>query len=146
MAEAETPRAPARLADERGYVFVHPYANALVMAGQGDDRARDAGAMALTSRCLVVPIGGGGLASGGGGWAAKGARAGDPSSWVSRARLYPSFRNAIHGERLPVGRRDAGRGGCAVKRPGGLTLPIVREPEGGGSRGSIVRLEIVLVD
>jgi len=121
VAEAETEA--RRLADERGYVFVHPYDDALVMAGQGTIALEMLDAMP-DLEMLVVPIGGGGLASG----VAVAAKALAPAIRVVgvEARLYPSFRNAIHGERLPVGGATLAEG-IAVKRPGGLTLPIVRD-------------------
>ncbi|WP_349371156.1 threonine ammonia-lyase [Salinarimonas sp.] len=121
VAEAETEA--RRLAEAQSLVFVHPYDDARVIAGQGTialEMLEEAPDLEL----LVVPIGGGGLASG----MAVAAKAIRPQIRVVgvEARLYPSFRNAIHGETLPVGGATLAEG-IAVKRPGGLTLPIVRD-------------------
>ncbi|MGJ3264815.1 MAG: threonine ammonia-lyase [Salinarimonas sp.] len=121
VAEAETEA--RRLAEEEGLVFVHPYDDARVIAGQGTialEMLEDAPGLEM----LVVPIGGGGLAAG----MAIAAKALSPSIRIVgvETRLYPSFRNAIHGETLPVGGATLAEG-IAVKRPGGLTLPIVRD-------------------
>jgi threonine dehydratase len=121
VAEAETEA--RRLAEAESLVFVHPYDDARVIAGQGTialEMLEEAPDLDL----LVVPIGGGGLASG----IAVAAKAIRPQIRIIgvEARLYPSFRNAIHGETLPVGGATLAEG-IAVKRPGGLTLPIVRD-------------------
>lgn len=121
VAEAETEA--RRLAEAEGLVFVHPYDDARVIAGQGTialEMLEDAPDLEM----LVVPIGGGGLVAG----MAVAAKALAPAIRIVgvEARLYPSFRNAIHGERLPVGGATLAEG-IAVKRPGGLTLPIVRD-------------------
>jgi threonine dehydratase len=111
------------IADEKGFVFVHPYDDPLVMAGQGTV-ALEMLADAPDLDTLVVPIGGGGLVSG----IAVAAKALNPEIEIVgvEAALYPSFHNAIAGEDLPVGGPTLAEG-IAVKDVGELTLPIVRD-------------------
>jgi threonine dehydratase len=73
---------------------------------------------------IVVPIGGGGLASG----IAVAAKALRPDVDVigAEAALFPSFHNAIAGENRPIGGPTLAEG-IAVKTVGALTLPIVRD-------------------
>ena len=130
VAEAQV-RAQA-IARERGLTFVHPYDDALVIAGQGTialEMLEDAPDLDT----LVIPIGGGGLIAGN----AIAARARKPSIAIvgAEAALYPSFWNALHGENRPLGGPTLAEG-IAVKNVGELTLPIVRE----------LVSEIVLVD
>jgi threonine dehydratase len=111
------------LAQERDLVFVHPYDDPLVMAGQGtvalemlEDEAR------LDQ--IVVPIGGGGIVSG----IAVAVKALRPAIEIVgvEAALYPSFLAAIRGEERPIGGPTLAEG-IAVKTVGELTLPIVRD-------------------
>ena len=108
---------------ERGRVFVHPYDDPRVMAGQGT-LALEMLAQAGDLDDLVVPIGGGGLISG----VAVAARALKPSLRIFGAEtaLYPSFANALNGTEAPVGGSTLAEG-IAVKTVGTLTLPIVRD-------------------
>ncbi|TDR93847.1 threonine dehydratase [Enterovirga rhinocerotis] len=111
------------LAAERGLVFVHPYDDPRVMAGQGTLALEMLGE-APDLDDLVVPIGGGGLVSG----VAVAARAVKPGIRVVgvEAALYPSFANALRGEDAPIGGPTLAEG-IAVKTVGTLTLPIVRD-------------------
>jgi threonine dehydratase len=111
------------IAQEKGFAFVHPYDDALVMAGQGTvalEMLADAPGLDL----LVVPIGGGGLISG----IAVAAKALNPAIEIVgvEAALYPSFHNIIAGEDHPVGGATLAEG-IAVKAVGALTLPVVRD-------------------
>jgi threonine dehydratase len=111
------------VAKEKNFVFVHPYDDPLVMAGQGTtaiEMLEDAPDLDQ----LVVPIGGGGIISG----IAVAAKALRPSVDVVgvEAALYPSFSNAIRGEDRPVGGPTLAEG-IAVKTVGQLTLPVVRD-------------------
>lgn len=108
---------------EHGYVFVHPYDDPRVMAGQGTV-ALEMLAQAGDLDDLVVPIGGGGLISG----IAVAARALRPDIRIvgAEAALYPSFANALGGEDRPIGGPTLAEG-IAVKTVGTLTLPIVRD-------------------
>jgi threonine dehydratase len=114
------------LARDRGLVVVHPYDDPLVMAGQGTialEMLADAPDLDL----VVVPIGGGGMASGIA-VALAGAPGGRPGPRVIgvEAALYPSFHNAVHGQDAPIGGPTLAEG-IAVKTVGRLTLPIVRD-------------------
>jgi threonine dehydratase len=119
-------------ARERGLIWVHPYDDAHVIAGQGTvalEMLEEAPGLDM----LVIPIGGGGLISG----IATAAKAIRPAIEIVgvESALYPSFWNAIHGEQRPLGGATLAEG-IAVKNVGALTLPIVR---------ALVR-DIVLVD
>ncbi len=111
------------LAEERGLIVVHPYDDALIMAGQGTV-ALEILAEVPDLDAIVVPIGGGGLASG----VAVAAKALKPAIDIVgvEAALYPSFHNAITGEERPIGGPTLAEG-IAVKAVGRLTLPIVRD-------------------
>jgi threonine dehydratase len=106
---------------QRGLTFIHPYDDALVIAGQGTTTLEMLGS-APEIDTLVVPIGGGGLISG----MAIAGKALRPDLRVVgvEAALYPSMYNAIKGENLPM-RGDTLAEGIAVKAPGRLTQPIV---------------------
>jgi len=110
------------VAEADGLSFVHPYDDALVMAGQGTVALEMLAEADLDQ--LVVPIGGGGLVSG----MAVAAKGLNPTIDIVgvEAALYPSFRNAIHGEDSPIGGATLAEG-IAVKSVGTLTLPIVRD-------------------
>jgi threonine dehydratase len=111
------------LADAEGLVFVHPYDDAAVMAGQGTI-ALEMLADAPNIDQLVVPIGGGGLISG----IAVAAKAINPEIEIVgvEAALYPSFTNAIRGSNQPIGGATLAEG-IAVKTVGQRPLPIVRD-------------------
>jgi threonine dehydratase len=111
------------IADAEGLVFVHPYDDPKVMAGQGTV-ALEMLADAPDLDQILVPIGGGGLISG----IAVAAKALKPSIEIIgvEAALYPSFRNAIRGENRPIGGATLAEG-IAVKTVGQLPLPIVRD-------------------
>jgi threonine dehydratase len=111
------------LCEREGLTFVHPYDDALVIAGQGTialEMLEQAGQLDM----LVVPIGGGGLISG----MAVAAKALRPDIKVIgvQALLYPSMYNAIKGQHLPM-RGDSLAEGIAVKSPGRITLAHVRD-------------------
>lgn len=110
------------IAAEEGLVFVHPYDDPAVMAGQGTIALEMLADMPDLDT-LVVPIGGGGLFSG----IAVAAKALKPGIDVVgvEALLYPSFHNAIAGSDLPIGGPTLAEG-IAVKTVGTMTLPIVR--------------------
>lgn len=111
------------IASNEGLVFVHPYDDPKVMAGQGTI-AIEMLADAPDLDQIVVPIGGGGLISG----ITVAAKALKPAIEIIgvEAALYPSFRNAIRGEDQPIGGATLAEG-IAVKTVGQLPLPIVRD-------------------
>jgi threonine dehydratase len=111
------------MARAEGLTLIHPYDDPLVMAGQGTI-ALEMLATRPDLEILVVPIGGGGLVSG----MSVAARALSPDIEIIgvEAALYPSFFNAVNGENRPIGGATLAEG-IAVKHPGQLTLPIVRD-------------------
>jgi threonine dehydratase len=110
------------LAAAENLVFVHPYDDPKIMAGQGTvalEMLADAGKL----DALVVPIGGGGLISG----IAVAAKALYPDIEIYgvQTRVYPSMYNILKGDNLPcLGQTMAE--GIAVKEPGALTTQVVR--------------------
>jgi len=111
------------IAHERGLVFVHPYDDERIIAGQGTI-ALEMLEEVPDLDVLVVPIGGGGLIAG----SAIAARAARPALTVIgvEAALYPSMYNALKRENRPLGGPTLAEG-IAVKNVGTLTLPVVRE-------------------
>jgi len=120
------------IAAERNLVWVHPYDDPHIIAGQGTI-ALEMLEETPDLDVLVVPIGGGGLIAG----CAIAARAKKPSIEIVgvECALYPSMWNAIYQGSRPCGGPTLAEG-IAVKNVGKLTLPVVRE---------LVR-DIVLVD
>lgn len=110
------------LARREGLVFVHPYDDPLVIAGQGTI-ALEMLEQVPGLEWLVVPVGGGGLISGMA-IAAKGRRPDIRITGVEAA-LFPAVRRILAGEtEVPGGPTIAE--GIAVKRPGRSTLPVIR--------------------
>jgi len=110
------------LVESDGLLFIHPYDDPDIIAGQGTV-ALEMLADARDLDCLVVPIGGGGLMAG----VATVAKALRPEIEIIgvEAGLYPSMRRAIDGSpSLDCGGQTVAEG-IAVKQPGSLTLPII---------------------
>jgi threonine dehydratase len=129
VADAQT-RAEA-IASAQNLVWVHPYDDPLIIAGQGTialEMLEDRPDLDV----LIIPIGGGGLVAG-----AIAARAKKSSIEIIgvEAALYPSMWNATHDASRPCGGATLAEG-IAVKNVGKLALPVVR---------ALVR-DIVLVD
>jgi len=112
-----------RIMQKQKLTFVHPYDDERIISGQGtvgleileDLPSFDA---------IFVPVGGGGLISG---IATALAESGQTAEIIGvEAALYPSMRNALRGEGIPGGGATLAEG-IAVKTPGSLTLPIVRD-------------------
>ncbi len=118
---AETEAFTLGLADREGLVFVHPYDDPLIIAGQGTiglemlDAAPDLDA-------VVVPIGGGGLIAGIA--TAMKARRPDIAIFGVEAALYPSMSDTLRG-RAPSSGGTTLAEGIAVKNPGRITRPII---------------------
>lgn len=112
----------AAIAETTGAVWVHPYNDLRVIAGQGTIGLEmiESG---IPLDTLVVPVGGGGLISG----IAIAAKALSPRLTVIgvETELYPSMRAALDGTSAECGGNSLAEG-IAVKSVGTLTLPIVR--------------------
>jgi len=122
LSEAE---AHARhLAQAHGFTFIHPYDDAYIIAGQGT-----LGLEMLADHpdldILVVPVGGGGLISG----TAIAAKSLSPAIQVIgvQAIAYATMvrKPALHD--FPPASLHTLAEGIAVKRPGGLTKPLIEQ-------------------
>jgi threonine dehydratase len=111
------------LAQARGLVFVHPYDDEAIMAGQGTVALEMLEAEPELDT-LVVAVGGGGLIAGMA-TAAKALRPGIEVVGVQTER-FASMVNAVHGTHHPMGRSTIAEG-IAVGTPGQLTQAVVRE-------------------
>ena len=120
----EESRSHAReLAAQQGLVFVHPYDDEAIVAGQGTvalEMLREQPDLDT----LVVAIGGGGLIGG----MATAAKAIRPDIEVIgvQAERFPAMYNAIKGTHLPQGTSTIAEG-IAVGTPGVITEAIVRQ-------------------
>lgn len=111
-----------QMAEDEGLVFLHPFDDPLVMAGQGTI-ALEMLEVAPDLDCLIIPIGGGGLISG----IAAAARAVKPDIKIIgvQAELYPSMAAKVKGfEAICDG--DTLAEGIAVKYPGDNTYEVVK--------------------
>lgn len=117
----ESSQKARELAGAEQLVFVHPYDDAAVMAGQGTV-AREMLADEPDLDALIIPLGGGGLMAGNA-IAAKAIKPGIELIGVE-ADLYPSFFNAVHAQDRPIGGPTLAEG-IAVKTVGQLTLPVI---------------------
>ena len=105
-----------------GMTFIHPFDDPLVAAGQGTvalEMLEDVPDLDM----LVIPVGGGGLASGMG----VAARAIKPDIALIgvEAELFPSMYNRLRHNELPCG-GDTLAEGIAVKEPGVFTSRVLR--------------------
>ncbi len=112
-----------KIRGERGLTLVHPYDDPRVIAGQGTVALEILEAHP-DLEVLLVPVGGGGLVSGVA-IAAKGISPAIEVVGVQTAR-FPSMLSALKGVTAEYGPSTIAEG-IAVKEPGRLTLPIVRE-------------------
>jgi len=111
------------LAAERKLTLVHPYDDEQVISGQGTV-ALEMLARAPALEILVVPVGGGGLIAG----MAVAAKAVKPGIelYGVESENFPSMYCALRGETAHFATNTIADG-IAVKQPGALTLPVVRE-------------------
>lgn len=112
------------LARERGLTVVHPYDDVAVAAGQGTIALEMLAAQPQIDT-LVVAIGGGGLICG----IATAARALRPGIQVVGVQTdrFPSVWNALQPERAMTIGQATIADGIAVKSPGAVTLPLIRD-------------------
>lgn len=108
-------------AEADGCVFIHPYDDLDVIAGQGTvalEMLEDAPDL----DCLVVPVGGGGLIAG----VATAAKAMRPHIEIigAEAALYPCLYETLHGLPMSGGGQTVAEG-IAVKTPGVLPLELL---------------------
>ena len=110
------------LESELGLTFVHPFDDPHVAAGQGTV-ALEMLEQVPDLDMLVIPIGGGGLASG----MSVAARAIKPDIALIgvEAELFPSMYNRLKHNDLPCG-GDTLAEGIAVKEPGAFTSQVLR--------------------
>jgi threonine dehydratase len=110
------------LESELGLTFVHPFDDPNVAAGQGTV-ALEMLEQVPDLDMLVIPIGGGGLASG----MSVAARAIKPDIALIgvEAELFPSMYNRLKHNDLPCG-GDTLAEGIAVKEPGAFTSQVLR--------------------
>ncbi len=108
---------------EEGLTFVHPFDDPQIIAGQGT-LALEMLATKPDLDALLVPVGGGGLI-GGVAVAAHGLRP-DIEILGVEAALYPSVQRRLAGLEPASGGATIAEG-IAVKQPGELTLPLIRE-------------------
>jgi threonine dehydratase len=110
-------------ATERGATLVHPYDDPLVIAGQGTIAIEMLGA-APQLDVLVVPVGGGGMIAG------MAIAAGNLKPGIEVVGVetsgFPAVHCALHGRAAAFAGSTIAEG-IAVKEPGALTLPIIRE-------------------
>ena len=111
------------LAAGRGLTLVHPYDDEHVISGQGTV-ALEMLAREPRLEVLLVPVGGGGLIAGMA-VAASDAKPGIELYGVETEN-FPSMYCALRGEAARFAANTIAEG-IAVKQPGALTLPIVRE-------------------
>jgi len=111
------------LAAERKLSLIHPYDDAQVISGQGTV-ALEMLAREPALDVLVVPVGGGGLIAGMA-VAAKALKPGIELFGVE-SENFPSMHCALRGDTARFADNTIAEG-IAVKQPGALTLPIVRE-------------------
>ena len=111
-------------ARQDGLVFIHPYDDPLIIAGQGTV-ALEFLADAPELDMLVVPIGGGGLMAG----CAIAARAVAPRLTIIgvQSALYPAMKRALAGDSTEIPAGPTLAEGIAVKLPGDLTRRIIAE-------------------
>lgn len=111
------------MAGEENFVFVHPYHDDHVMAGQGTvglEMLEDVPDLDV----IIVPIGGGGLIGG----IAIAASAICPAVEIVgvEAEMFPSMYQQLRGLEVKAGGRTIADG-IAVKTPGKNAIPIVRD-------------------
>lgn len=114
------------IAAKEGRIFVHPYDDERIIAGQGSIGLEILHDSPFPLDTLIVPIGGGGLIAG----IAVALKAHRPDLEIigAEAALYPSMSDALRGtgdDRQGIGGQTVAEG-IAVKAPGEITRKIVK--------------------
>ena len=112
------------MADKEGLIFVHPFDDAQVIAGQGTIALEMLMALDEPLDALIVPIGGGGLLSG----IATVWRERQPTTQIIgvQSAEFPSMKQVIEGRPVQTGSSSLAEG-IAVKEPGQLTRQIIAD-------------------
>ncbi|PCI79204.1 MAG: threonine ammonia-lyase [SAR86 cluster bacterium] len=111
-----------QISESKDLVFVHPYNDNEIMAGQGTV-ALEMLEVEPELDCIVVPVGGGGLIAG----VATAAKTINPQIKIIGVEVeaYPSVHNALNGIAHSKGGSTIAEG-IAVKQPGDKTLEVIR--------------------
>ncbi|MBP3852156.1 MAG: threonine ammonia-lyase [Erysipelotrichaceae bacterium] len=115
----------ARMAEENGYTFVHPYDDEDVIAGQGTIGLEIMEAMDDVD-AIVVPIGGGGLISGVA-FAAKSMNPNIKIYGVQAANAASMYHSIKENKQLTLPSVNTFADGIAVKHPGDITFEMVKK-------------------
>jgi threonine dehydratase len=114
-----------QLANEQGFIHIHAFDDERIIAGQGTIGLEIVADCPQTS-VIVIPIGGGGIISGIA-IAAKNLNPNIRIIGVQAANCAPMKKSVEAGEVVEVEATDTIADGIAVKHPGKVTMPIIRE-------------------
>ena len=114
-----------KLQEKHGYTYVHAFDDELIVAGQGTIGLEIAEDLPQTS-VVVVPIGGGGVISGIS-IAVKNLMPSVRVVGVQAANCAPVTTSLEAGEPVEVTPLATIADGIAIKRPGGVTFPLIQE-------------------
>jgi threonine dehydratase len=112
------------LGKENGYVYVHAFDDPMIVAGQGSVGCEIVEDLPDVTT-IVVPIGGGGICSGTA-IAAKSLKPDVTVIGVQAANVASMQVSIDAGEPIEVTARPTIADGIAIKRPGEVTLPLIR--------------------
>jgi len=113
------------LGKEKGYVYVHAFDDPMIVAGQGSVGCEIVEDLPDVTH-IVVPIGGGGICSGVA-IAAKALRPDVKVIGVQAANVASMQVSIDAGQPVEVTARPTIADGIAIKRPGEVTVPLIRE-------------------
>ena len=113
------------LGEEKGFVYVHAFDDPLIVAGQGSVGCEIIEDLPNVT-VIVVPIGGGGIASGTA-IAAKSLKPNVRVIGVQAANVASMNPSLDAGEPIEVSARPTIADGIAIKRPGAVTLPLIKQ-------------------
>lgn len=113
------------LGEEKGYVYVHAFDDPMIVAGQGSVGCEIIEDLPNVDT-IIVPIGGGGICSGTA-IAAKSLKPGVKVIGVQAANVASMQVSIDAGEPVEVAARPTIADGIAIKRPGVVTLPLIKQ-------------------